>query len=434
MIISLFLFPSYKSKTNISYSIIQRTSNIEDNSVSINNIQVPIISLDVAVKNSYAYLVGENHFSYYRLDTSKPERVGYVEETDDYYNRSFLALNQIEIQGNYMYLLGSRSHYSSANATLFVAELYDANNFEVLGNCSFNASNVGALAAYIHELYIEDDYAFIGTTWYNTTYEDIAISLISILDISNKSNPVVLGNYNDTGICRGFAMENDTLFLALSEQAVYDAPNFSYTYIGENRLVILDVSNKSQPLKIHQLNLSHSPCSAAIHNGYLYLSYSNSSFEIYNIDDIQNPNLLISSNINSRNIVFENDLTYILEKNKLLIVDTEDIYNFRIIGQKKVRYRGENGIFHDCIIENNLVFAVRQVQYYGSFIIFDCTNERNPKIIFPDADASDVLHELTLTISGYVISPIIFVSIIFFVTRLLIKRNKKREVKNENGD
>lgn len=434
LIIILFLLfsPINQSKLYARNSSISNSPRIIDNTASINNIQVPIISLDVAVKDSYAYLIGEYYFSYYNLEKSIPEFEGFINNPYTA-NKTFDAtLNQIEIQDNYMYILGNYG-YQSPVAVFYVAEMINSTTIDLLGSLMFNTSNDLIIAYYLHDLVIEDNYAFIGTTWYNTSYTDPCVFLTTIIDLNNKSNPLEIGNYIDSGFCTNIFVKNDELFLTVSTQKLYNLTDNSYYNVGENKLVILDISNKSQPTKIHQLNLSFRPCSVITQNNYLYLSYLDSGFEIYDIDDVFNPVLIFSSNKKSRKIVIEGNLAYILEEEKLITFDISKANNPKKLGEKVVRFRGENGVFHDFIVEDNLVLAVRQVQFYGAFIIFDCSNIKNPKIIYPAVDDDALRYELSIIIFGYVISPVIIVIFLILVTRLLSLKRKKKHAINEIG-
>ncbi|MCE7744775.1 MAG: hypothetical protein GPJ52_06535 [Candidatus Heimdallarchaeota archaeon] len=435
LIIILFLLfsPIDQSKLYSRNSSISNNPRIIDKTASINNIQVPIISLDVAVKDSYAYLIGEYYFSYYNLEKPSPEFEGFMR--DPYRSNITLhAVNQIEIQNNYMYILEVYSYHVSPIANLYVAEILNPYTIDILGNHSFNASINTELYSKLHELVIVDDYAFIGTSWYNKSNDDLSLVLTSIIDISNKSNPFGVGSYLDSGVLTDLTVKNDKIFLTMSAQRRYNVTdNHSPYYVGENLLVILDIANKSQPTKIFQQNLSHRPCSVAIQNKYLYLSFYDSGLEIYDIEDIVNPVLHVSTNIESRKIVFDENIAYVLENEKLKIFDTTEVNKLKKIGEKMVRFRGENGAFHDCVVENNLVLAIRIVQYYGPFIIFDCSNIKNPKIIYPEVDDDALRYELKIIIFGYVISPVIIFSLLTLVTRLLFLKRKKKEVLTKNG-
>jgi len=430
-VLSFILLMSVIFYPNPIFVCSKRISDNRNEELGINNIDIPITSLDVAVRGSYAYLVREYSFSYYNLNAeSGPEFVGYLDNYYEYYNRTFDDVNQIEIRDNNMFIFSTHGSWSPINGSLYITEFENESSLEILGTVSINATHGGPMYYWIQNLVVEDNFVYIGTTWLNTTYEDRTISLISIIDYSNKSKPFEIGRYISTDMCNEIAVDNDRLFFITTTQQAYNLTDHSTYEIGENKLEVLDISNKSQPIRVQKLSLEEMPSSIIVENDLLFLAYYGGSLEIYNVSDVLNPALLTSYKFEARKLVKEDNHLYVLENDKLVIYDATDHRSLKKIGEKKVRFRGENSRFIDCTIDGNLVLAVRQVQYYGTFIIFDCTNLKYPKIIYPEVDSNALRLEITIIVFGYVISPMIFLSIFILVIRIQVK--KKQSLKKES--
>ena len=405
----------------------------EETILNVDYIQYPNDLLDVDVKNSYVYKIQEyfnDIFSFYKFENNVLEWQGYIEDPFKD-NRTFGFLHQIEIQDDFMYILGN-TQYNSRLARFYVAEFLANHSINVLAIHSFNATDGYQYTNRYQNLIVNDNYAYIGTTWGKNLEDDSQICHTTIIDLDNKSKPIEISNYTVLGVHSDLVVENNKLFLLIEKQRRYNSSSDSLYYFGENQLVVLDILNKSNPVKIQHLNLTSRPCSVAINNNYLYISYHESTLEIYDIEDLENLVLVKSTNIESRKVVFKEDLTYILENEKLIILDTTNINNFGKIGEKRLRFKAKKGKFHDCVVEGNHIYGVRKSFDYGSFIIFDCSNKENPKIVYPDTLASYTRNRILLIIFGYVIPPVIVVTCSVLLIRLSIHKKLEKKKGNNN--
>ncbi len=124
---------------------------------------------------------------------------------------------------------------------------------------------------------------------------------VYIVDISNKEQPVVVGNYNPPGIVEAvFAEEVDgSLFVHIAN--------------GSHGYKLIDITDPANPTLVASKNLTGYSYDIWHYGGYSYLASSSSG--IYMLDDAIPPNLVASYNSpgQARDLFVTNDYIYVAD-------------------------------------------------------------------------------------------------------------------------
>ena len=202
-----------------------------------------------------------------------------------------------------------------------------------------------------HAIDIKDNYAYIADC-----HEGL-----KIIDISNKSNPYIVGSLNTPGHPTDIYIEGNYIYIAdgesglliidisnkgnpyiaknykISDQAIIVAIEGNYAYIadGNNLLSIIDIDNNKDPFAVGDFNLSDNIHDIVVKDNYVYIANCNSGLQIMNVKDKANPNIEGSYNdyAHIEKVCIEQNYAYLLDgQNGLQILNIIDNTNPELIG------------------------------------------------------------------------------------------------------
>jgi hypothetical protein len=225
----------------------------------------------------------------------------------------------VDVSGNYAYLTNDLG-------VLYIINIADKTKPYITGKCpGIDSANI---------IIVEEDIAYISyTEWIPEENDYYSECGFKIVDISDKENPVVIGDYN-TGYKEkksvfGLYIEKNHAFLNTS------------TYDGNqiNTLEIINISDKTNPVIESELILPGSPSNITVNGdfGYLNINYYDYEAEDYtgkseliiiNIKDIKNPAIVSKIEVpsNSWGIYADVDSVYLSSH----VSEDDDYFNSRI--------------------------------------------------------------------------------------------------------
>lgn len=98
----------------------------------------------------------------------------------------------------------------------------------------------------VHDLFLRDNYLFIANLYAG----------LSIVDVSDPRDPVLVGRYND---------------IIEMSQSVHVYENYAYINDNNNYLKVLDIQDVTRPREVFSLPIDRSSFDIVMHNGYAYL-------------------------------------------------------------------------------------------------------------------------------------------------------------------
>ena len=211
--------------------------------------------------------------SYYSLDVdgdyAYPLHRNWWGTVIDVSNKSAPVLSDTRIgRGQVMLVDGNHSYMGDRHGSVEVFDISDKSAPERIGRVS-TANLYG-----IESLDVEGDYLYASS---DVNWRRISSSGhvdLSIIDISNKSNPVVVGNLSDSRMSGALHVDADG----------------DYVYVAGSRgLTSIDVSNKSNPAVADHVAMGGAGRSrtVTVHDGYAYVGLG--GLGLLGIADISDP-------------------------------------------------------------------------------------------------------------------------------------------------
>jgi hypothetical protein len=225
----------------------------------------------------------------------------------------------VDVAGNYAYLTNDLG-------VLYIINIADKENPYITGKCpGIDSANI---------IIVKGDIAYISyTEWIPAENDYYSECGFKIVDISDKENPVVVGDYDTSNENKksvfGLYIEGNHAFLNTS---TYDDEQL-------NTLEIVDISNKKNPVIESELILPGSPSNITVMDDAAYLNINYYDYEaedytgksdliIINIEDIKNPSIMSNLEVpsNSWGIFADSDAVYLSSH----MSENDDYYNSRI--------------------------------------------------------------------------------------------------------
>ena len=176
-----------------------------------------------------------------------------------------------------------------------------------------------------------------------------------ILDVSNPSEPFELGRFNESG-----------------GSEIYVRSNLAYL-VGDHKLKIIDIANPSSPNKISEFDASGSYISGMYADfPIFYLDGGDGDFWIYNLSNPLSPSQLGHINLGDSiyNIYVSNNIAYISYRNGLKTIDVSNSSNPTELGQFGGDYHYSN-----CVVEGNIAYLTTWSDHID---IIDVSDPSNP--------------------------------------------------------
>ncbi|OQA20692.1 MAG: Transglutaminase-like superfamily protein [Actinobacteria bacterium ADurb.Bin346] len=210
----------------------------------ISKLKVPGQAIDVKSRGGFAYLTNDLGILFVVdvKDKENPKIIGKCSGIN--------AANIVIIQGDYAY-----TSYTDWQRPKDEAD--DSEGTEVYSVCGFkiidirDKKNPIVVGDYIsgstgkksvQGLAIQDDYAFLNSTRLFDDYAEYSESALEIIDLSNKSNPVLKGQCSIEGQPNGLFVSGNYAYL---NNTYYDYKKGDYT--GKSKFFTVDITDKSKP-------------------------------------------------------------------------------------------------------------------------------------------------------------------------------------------
>src|SRR4030042_961031 len=185
---------------------------------------------------------------------------------------------------------GNYAYLTNDLGVLYVIDIGEKENPRLVGNYNTGESNKKS----VYGMFIEGDFAYIDTTSEN---EDWEISRLEIVDISRKSDPEIVGGYELDGLPSGIWVKNDFAYININ---FYDYEKKEY--MDESRLIVLDIKDKNNPKIVSSCKVPSNSWSIYVLGSYAYISsckldeenekYIESIFQIVDIGDLSDLKIL----------------------------------------------------------------------------------------------------------------------------------------------
>ena len=175
-----------------------------------------------------------------------------------------------------------------------------------------------------------------------------------ILDVSNPSEPFELGRFNESG-----------------GSEIYVRSNLAYL-VGDHKLKIIDIANPSNPNKVSEFDASGSYISGMYADfPIFYLDGGDGDFWIYDLSNPLSPSQLgyIDLGDSIYNIYVSNNIAYITYRNGLKTIDVSNSSNPTELGQFGDDY------YEGCVVEGNIAYVTG---WPGYLDIIDVSDPSNP--------------------------------------------------------
>jgi len=259
------------------------------NSYLISKIKVPGQAIDVNISGNYAYLTNDLGVLYVIDigDKENPVVTGKCTGID--------SANIIIVKDNYAFIsytewITSDDSEAYTVCGFYIVDIREKENPRLVGNYNTGESNKKS----VYGMFIEGDFAYIDTTSEN---EDWEISRLEIVDISRKSDPEIVGGYELDGLPSGIWVKNDFAYININ---FYDYEKKEY--MDESRLIILDIKDKNNPKIVSSCKVPSNSWSIYVLGSYAYISsckldeenekYIESIFQIVDIGDLSDLKIL----------------------------------------------------------------------------------------------------------------------------------------------
>ena len=262
-------------------------SGIPDSTL-LSALPVPGQAIDIDISGNYAYLTGDLGILYIIniKDKNEPEIVGKCSDLD--------SANIVIVKDNYAYISYTEWNYENNDAFtkcgFYIVDISDKKNPELVGN--YNTGENNKKTAY--GLFIDEDYAYI-----NTVIEDDKsnIGSLEIVDISVKRKPVIVSKHNIKWLPTNIWVKDNLAYINTNS---YNYENDEFTENSE--LVIIDVKDKNKPKTAGSCKINPGSQSLYLLGVYAYIAswdfdiknkeYTGSMFQVLNIEDPSNIKIL----------------------------------------------------------------------------------------------------------------------------------------------
>ncbi|NUU98501.1 hypothetical protein [Marinitoga sp. 1138] len=203
------------------------------------------------------------------------------------------------------------------------------------------------------DVFVDDNYAYVANYYHG----------LEIVDISDKTNPKKVGDY-DPGYF-------------YSVEGVYVEGNYAYLAAGDSGLVIVDISDKTKPKKVGNYNNFTKVYGVYVDGDYAYIAGFDKGLVIVDISDKTNPRKIGEYNTTGLGfaigIYVDGDYAYVANSYKgLEIVDISDKTNPVKVGAYSPGY------FYNVekvYVDGNYAYLAAG---NSEFVIVDISDKTNP--------------------------------------------------------
>jgi len=263
------------------------------NSRIVSTFTIPGQAIDIDISGNYAYLTNDLGILYIVdiKDKNNPVVVGKCNEVD--------SANIVIVRDEYAYISYTKLIYEEnktyTNCGFYIVDVSDKRNPKIIGN--YNTGEDNEKSAY--GLFIEGDYAYIETV---VEGRDSSSGSLEIVDISAKKNPGIISKCSIDGVPSNIWIKEN---LAYINTNFYDYKKEEFT--DNSKLLIINIQDKDNPEIIGSCNIHPNSWGIYVAEKYTYISswkwdkknerYTDSVFQVIDINEPSNPKTLGSCEI-----------------------------------------------------------------------------------------------------------------------------------------
>ncbi|MCK5567540.1 MAG: hypothetical protein KAI62_06475, partial [Actinomycetia bacterium] len=252
----------------------------------ISSVKIPGQAIDVDISGNYAYLTNDLGVLYIIniIDRAKPYVVGKCPDIDS--ANIVIAREDIAYISYTEWIVEEGDYYTECGFKII--DISDKENPVVIGDYNTGENNRKS----VFGLFIEDGYAYLNTTTY---FEESESSSLEIVNISNRGKPSIEGSLAIEGSPSNVWIEGERAYINTN---YYDYEDNEYT--GESKFLIIDISDKSGPHILSSIDVPPNSWGIYIDKDNAYLSshrsgdeedYYDSMLQIIDISDENQPKL-----------------------------------------------------------------------------------------------------------------------------------------------
>jgi len=369
---------------------------------SINNIGAPNYGYnEILVKDSIAYCLNYrlNIFTFNFNDPNERIHLGYF-----IYN-NYERISAMAFYGEYLCIINEYN--------LSFLDISQPANPTIKSTYALNLT-----MKYVDNLRIYNNIGYItgfkGN--HNNESEYVHVGFLTLIDFADLDNPII-GEYQNNKLVRDASYEGNHAYLMHTE---WDEK--------VNGFEIIDFSNPASPILISEWQGECLPRSIKAVNNHLFLT-TDKGLMVFDVSNPSNPQKInvYKKHLKMRDIFIDGNLAYVTFDNGLIIFDITNPERLVKVGRKKIFFDG-NGGFSDLVVENDIVYALRQSEFEGrETYIFDVSNPSYPKKLYPlGVKIGEETKWNTLMIAMWFGTPAVIITAIVVPIVVVRKKRKKR--------
>jgi len=224
----------------------------------VSSIPISGQAIDADISGNYAYVTNDLGVLYIVdiRDRERPVVTGKCRDID--------SANIVIVEGNTAYvsytewIIEELDYYSESGFK--IVDISDKENPEVIGNYITE----GQWNKTVFGIFIKDNYAYLNTSDYEN---DIERNTLEIVDISIKENPVIVSELELDGSPANIYVEEDDAYINVNHYD-YDADQ----YTEDSELLIVDISDSENPVLKDMVSVPDNSWGIYQQDGMVYLS------------------------------------------------------------------------------------------------------------------------------------------------------------------
>ncbi|MCJ7665783.1 MAG: PKD domain-containing protein [Actinobacteria bacterium] len=252
----------------------------------IGSVKIPGQAIDVDISGNYAYVTNDLGVVYIIsiIDRAKPFVVGKCPDVDS--ANIIIAREDMAYVSYTEYIIEDGDYYTECGFKII--DISDKENPVIKGDYNTGEGNKKSVFGF----FVEDNYAYLNTSVYS---EDSESSSLEIVNISSSGDPFIEGLFAIEGAPSNLWIEGERAYLNTN---YYDYANDDYT--GESKFLIIDISDRSSPYILSSTDVPSNSWGIYIKENYAYLSsnrsddkdnYIESLLQVIDISDEKEPAL-----------------------------------------------------------------------------------------------------------------------------------------------
>jgi len=243
------------------------------NSLKVSSIPISGQAIDVDISGNYAYLTNDLGVLYIIniSDKTQPFITGKCPDIDS--ANIVIVREDLAFISYTEWIAGENDYYTKCGFK--IVDITDKENPEVIGDYNTGKNNRKS----VFGLYVEDDYAYLNTSTHTDGEQS---NTLEIIDISNKNNPVFVSEFILDGSPANISVYDNIACININ---YYDYDRDEYT--GESELLIIDIADKENPFIDSAIKVSSNSWGIYMKENMVYLSSHISDDDSYLESKIQ---------------------------------------------------------------------------------------------------------------------------------------------------